>query len=140
MPDPPTDADSRQPMVAIQNSVSRADLAAAMAILTCSQTFAGAVSASVSQVIFAQGLRTNIPRYAPTVDVDSVVKTGATGFQSVVPPSDLPAVVAAYCKSINWVFYFVAGLSVLQFAFSWGVGWKSVRSKKEDMGGNSGKA
>ena len=124
-------------MLAVQNSVSSAEMPAAMAILTCSQTFGGAVALSIAQAIFTLGLRTNIPKYAPTVNLEAVIEAGATGFQLIIPSSELPAVLIAYCKSINWAYYFVASLSVLQFAFSWGVGWKSVKTKKVDRGGTT---
>lgn len=126
-------------MVAVQNSVTPTEMATAMAILTCSQTFGGAVALSIAQAIFTQGLRTNIPKYAPTVNVEAVIEAGATGFWLIVPSSELRAVLAAYCKSINWAIYLVVSLSVLQFAFSWGVGWKLVKIKKEDKGGNGEK-
>lgn len=130
----PANVNTRQPMVAVQNSVSPTEMATAMAILTCSQTFGGAVSLSVAQAIFTQGLRTNIPKYAPTVNVEAVIEAGATRFRLIIPSSELPAVLAAYCKSVIWVFYFAASLAVLQFVFSWGVGWKSVKTSKEDKG------
>lgn len=121
-------------MLAAQNSISTSQMPAAMAILTCSQTFGGAEALSIAQAIFTLGLRTNIPKYAPAVNLEAIIEAGATGFQSIVPPSELPAVLIAYCKSINWAYYFIASLSFLQFAFSWGVRWKSVKTKKVDGG------
>ncbi|KAL7803916.1 major facilitator superfamily transporter [Trichoderma afarasin] len=125
------------PMVAVQNSVSPADMSAAMAILTCSQTFGGAVALAVAQAIFTQGLRSNIPKYAPGVSAQVIIEAGATGFQHLIPPSELPGVLVAYVTSIDWTNYFVAGLSVLQFVFALGVGWKSVKGKQIDPAGGA---
>ena len=113
-------------MLTVQNSVSPSEMPAAMAILTSSQTFGGAVALSIAQAIFTLGLRTNIPKYAPAVNLEAIIEAGATGFQSIVPPSEL----IAYCKSINRAYYFVASPSVVQFAFSWVSGGNRSRLRK----------
>jgi hypothetical protein len=116
-------------MVAVQNSVSPDDVSTAMAILTFGQSFGGSVFLAVAQVIFSNGLRDTIPRYAPNVTPQTIIKAGATGFRELVPPADLPGVLVAYAKSIDRVFYLVVGLSVVQVFAAWGLGWRDVREK-----------
>ncbi|OOF90594.1 hypothetical protein ASPCADRAFT_156514 [Aspergillus carbonarius ITEM 5010] len=128
---------SQVPMIAIQNTVTDSDVSTAMAMMTCAQTFGGAIFLAVAEVIFAQALKSNIPQYAPSVDAATVISAGATGFRDVVSAQELPGVLVAYAKSVGEVFYLSAALSVVQFGFAWGVGWRSVKKgldkKKEEV-------
>ncbi|KAF7590250.1 hypothetical protein BBP40_003134 [Aspergillus hancockii] len=127
-------AASQVPMIAIQNAVIADEVSTAMAIMTCAQTLGGAVFLAVAEVIFAQALRTKLPQYAPTVTPETVIAAGATGFRDVVAAQDLPGVLDAYSKSVDQVFYLNIGLSVAQFVFAWGVGFKNVKKEKEKGG------
>ncbi|KAH1497862.1 hypothetical protein KXX42_002013 [Aspergillus fumigatus] len=120
------------PMIAVQNAVLPDELSTAMAILTFSQTIGAAIFLAAAEVIFSHGLRSTIPKYAPTVDSERVIAAGATGFRRIVSEASLPGVLIAYSKSIGHVFYLIAALSVLQFFLAWGMGWKNVSKPKED--------
>ncbi|KAL4767534.1 major facilitator superfamily domain-containing protein [Aspergillus nidulans var. acristatus] len=121
---------STQPtLLAVQNGVAPDDLSTAMAILTFSQTFGGSVFLAVASVIFSEGLKSQIPRYAPGVNPQQVIAAGATGFRDIVRGEDLKGVLRGYARAINWVFYLVVGLSVVQFGVSWGIGWVDIRPK-----------
>jgi hypothetical protein len=128
----------------VQNGVAADDLSTAMAILTFSQTFGGSVFLAVASVIFSEGLKSQIPRYAPGVNPQQVIAAGATGFRDIIGGEDLKGVLRGYSRAINWVFYFVVGLSVVQFGVSWGIGWVDIRPKaKEETkknGSEDGKA
>ncbi|KAJ9296564.1 hypothetical protein DTO271G3_5262 [Paecilomyces variotii] len=123
---------SQVPMIAIQNAVKGDDVSTAMAMMTCTQTFGGAIFLAVAEVIFTQALRVKIPEYAPSVNTEAVIAAGATGFREVVSTQDLPAVLVAYAKSVDQVFYLNTALSCAQFVFSWGVGWRSVKKEKKE--------
>ncbi|KAL4816742.1 major facilitator superfamily domain-containing protein [Aspergillus spinulosporus] len=121
---------STQPsLLAVQNGVAPDDLSTAMAILTFSQTFGGSVFLAVASVIFSEGLKSQIPRYAPGVNPQQIIAAGATGFRDIVGGEDLEGVLKGYAKAINWVFYLVVALSVVQFGVSWGIGWVDIRPK-----------
>ncbi|KAL1863008.1 hypothetical protein Daus18300_008164 [Diaporthe australafricana] len=59
---------------------------------------------ALGQVIFQKGLVTRLSDVVAPDLVDKVISAGATNFRSVVPASDLPAVVEAYGKSCTEVF------------------------------------
>jgi hypothetical protein len=118
-------------MIAIQNAVTGDDVSTAMAMMTCAQTFGGAIFLAVGEVIFAQTLKKKIPEYAPSVNAEAVIAAGATGFREVVSAQNLPGVLVAYAKSIGSVFYLNVALSCAQFIFAWGVGWRSVKEKED---------
>lgn len=119
-------------MIAIQNAVTGDDVSTAMAMMTCAQTFGGAIFLVVGEFIFAQTLKKKIPEYAPSVNAEAVIAAGATGFRQVVSAQNLPGVLVAYAKSIDQVFYLNVALSCAQFVFVWGVGWRSVKKGKEE--------
>ncbi|GAQ45157.1 hypothetical protein AtubIFM55763_006611 [Aspergillus tubingensis] len=126
-------AATQVPMVAIQNAVTPAQISPAMAILTFSQTFGGSIFLAVAEVLLTAGLRKKIPEYAPSVNPETVISAGATGFRDVVPAKDLLSVLVAYSKAIDEVFYLCAALCVVQFFFVWGMGWKNVRKGKQEQ-------
>ncbi|KAJ5746424.1 hypothetical protein N7520_011606 [Penicillium odoratum] len=117
------------PIIAIQNSLQPSQISVGMAVLMFTQTLSGAVFLTISNVIFDAGLRSLLPKDAPNADMTAIIAAGATGFRSVVSSEDLPGVLIAYAKSIDYVFYMTAGMGVLMFIISFGMGWKDVRKK-----------
>lgn len=102
-----------------------------MALVIFSQSFAGALFLSFSSTIFTNSLKTLIPKYAPSVDAQTIINAGATGFRKVITGTDLAGVLIAYAKSVDPVFYLTAGMAVGCFVFAWGMGWKDMRKKSE---------
>ncbi|CEL09673.1 hypothetical protein ASPCAL12806 [Aspergillus calidoustus] len=123
-------AATQAPMLAVQSNISPDDVSTAMAILTFSQTFGGSIFLAIANVIFTAGLRDQIPRYAPHVNPENVIAKGATGFRDVIAAEDLAGVLRGYAKAVDWTLYLAAALCVVQFASSWGLGWKDVRKKE----------
>ena len=103
----------------------------AMALVTFSQSFGAALFLSFAETIFSNSFGNLLSEYAPSVNAQSVVVVGATGFRSFVSGKDLAGVLIAYAKSIDRIFYLGAGLGAACFVFAWGMGWKDLRKKKE---------
>ncbi|KAH7374212.1 major facilitator superfamily transporter [Cadophora sp. MPI-SDFR-AT-0126] len=119
------------PMVAVQNILPLEQIPLGMSLISFCQTFGGTLSLSVAQNIFTCSLREGLARFAPTVDVEKVLNAGATGFRDVVQPSDVFAVTRAFDMSLRRIFYLAAALSLGCFTFVWGMGWHSVKAKRE---------
>ncbi|KAL4914509.1 major facilitator superfamily domain-containing protein [Aspergillus aurantiobrunneus] len=132
-------AATQGPMVAVQTGINPNDLSTVMAILTFSQTFGGTVFLAAGSVIFSEGLKSQIPVFAPGVDAAEVVAAGATGFRNVVAPGDLQGVLRAYARAVDWVFYLAVALCVVQFFSGFGMGWVDVRKEKGGMREQSGR-
>ncbi|KAG0650485.1 Efflux pump mlcE [Hyphodiscus hymeniophilus] len=120
-----------QPIIAVQNTLPFTQIPDAMALLMFAQAFGGALMLSFSDTIFTNSLKNLIPKYAPSVNPQTVIDAGATGFRSFIKGEELKGVLVAYAKSVDRVFYLTAGAAVGCFAFGWFMGWKDVRSKKE---------
>lgn len=120
-----------QPIIAVQNTVPPQQIPIAMALVTFSQSFGAALFLSFAETTFSNSFGELIPKYAPSVNGQSVVAAGATGFRKIVSGTDLAGVLIAYAKSIDRIFYLAAGLGAGCFVFAWGMGWKDLRKKKE---------
>jgi hypothetical protein len=102
-----------------------------MALAMFSQAIAGALFLSFSDTIFTNSLKTLVPKYAPSINPQTVINAGATGFQTVVNRAELAGVLVAYAKSVDRVFYLTAGAAVGCFASGWFMGFKDIRKRKE---------
>jgi hypothetical protein len=103
-----------------------------MSLIAFSQTFGGAIFLSFAQLIFSQGLNSGLAKYAPTVVSETVIVAGATAFRHVVTEQQLPGVVKAYSVAVSHTFYLATGCAAAWFCFSWGMGWYSIKKKKEE--------
>ena len=120
-----------QPIIAVQNTLPPAQLPLAMALVMFSQSMGAALFLSFSSTIFTNSLKTLIPKYAPSVNAQSIIDAGATLSRKDIPGTDLIGVLIAYAKSVDRVFYLTAGMGVGCFVFAWGMGWKDIRKKSE---------
>jgi hypothetical protein len=109
-----------------------------MAMIMFCQSFFSATFLSFADVIFNNSLRTIIPQEAPDINVDAVIQAGATAFRSVIPASDLQAVLVAYATSVDYVFYLAVGASCTAFLTCWGMGWVDIRKKQGPPGAPGG--
>ncbi|KAA8651484.1 MDR family MFS transporter [Aspergillus tanneri] len=118
------------PIVAVQNTLSPAQIPVAMALLMFCQTLGGAVFLVIANVIFSASLRTEIPWYAPGIDPETVIGAGASSVRDVVTSTTaLAGTLTAYATSVGRVFYLAVGLSGIGLASAWGMGWKDIRKK-----------
>ncbi|KAJ5246133.1 hypothetical protein N7468_001116 [Penicillium chermesinum] len=117
------------PLVAVQNTVAPRDISLGMSLLMFLQTLSGAIFLTLGDVIFDAGLKSTIPKDAPNVDPAVVIGAGATGIRSVVSGKDLAGVLVAYSKSVGYVFYMTAAMSVVMALCSLGMGWVDIRPK-----------
>jgi hypothetical protein len=100
-----------------------------MALAIFSQSFGAAVFLSLSELIFSNSFRTLLGENAPSVDAESVIKAGATGFRRFVSKTELAGVLVSYSQSIDRVFYLAAAMGAGCFVFALGTGWKNLKQK-----------
>lgn len=116
-----------QPILAIQNTVGGEDLAVGMSTLIFAQNIIASVLNSAASTVFSSGLRSQIPKYAPSIDPEAVIEAGATGLREVVPASELRAVLRGYVKAIDQVYYVTLASFGICVVIVWGLGWRDVR-------------
>ncbi|RDW85813.1 hypothetical protein BP5796_04138 [Coleophoma crateriformis] len=118
------------PFIAVQVVLSKQDMPTGNAIAIFFNSLGGAVSISVAQNIFANGLKTNIPIYAPEVSAAEVISAGATHLRDVVSAAALPGVLRAYMVALQHSFVIpivVGGFAAGSACF---VEWKTVKGKQ----------
>ncbi len=118
------------PFVAIQVVLNQKDMPTGNAIAIFFNSLGGAVSVSVAQNIFVNGLVKKIPIYAPDVDPLVVFNAGATHIADVVSAADLPGVLQAYNLALDEAFILPIAVGGIAFFLSFFVEWKSVKGKK----------
>ncbi|TKA69191.1 hypothetical protein B0A55_07076 [Friedmanniomyces simplex] len=128
----------QMPLVAVQNNLSPAMIPLAISLCMFTGMLFGALFLSASATIFTNSLRTLIPEYAPTADLEAIVVAGATGFRKVVAPDELAGVLLAYAKSVDRVFYLCAALAALCLPFSFGLGWTNIKAKAQKKNAAAG--
>ncbi|KAK3903976.1 major facilitator superfamily domain-containing protein [Staphylotrichum tortipilum] len=98
-------------IVAVQAAINHADVAMGNSIVVFTQSLGTAVVLALSNMVFLEELRREIPIYAPAVDPTAVIAAGATRFRAIVPEQDLPGVLMAYSRAIGHIYYPIITIS-----------------------------
>ena len=128
--------------IAVQNLVHPTQIPIAMAIVIFCQGMGGAISLVAANAIFSNTLKKQLEQRAGEIKIapEIIVNAGIRGFRKLVHGEQLVAVLQAYSKSVDTVMYFGIGVSVMAFAFAWGLGWKDIRVERSHDAIQSGKA
>ena len=95
------------------------------------QIFGGAIILAIAETIFDNILKTDIPKFAPGVNPETIITAGATAIRQTVSKAQLPGVLKAYSNGFDGVFYMAAGLGGLLFFVAWGMGFVDIRTNKK---------
>jgi hypothetical protein len=120
----------QMPFIAVQVVLNNKDMPTGNAMAIFFNSLGGAISISVAQNIFSNGLSTNLPKYAPEVSAEGVINAGATHLREYVKPALLAGVLKAYMVALAQAYVIpivVGGIATICACF---VEWKSVKGKK----------
>lgn len=124
----------QMPVVACQNVLPPAQIPVGMAVVTFAQQFGGGLFLAFGQLVFSNGLREGLAKFAPSVDAKEVVKAGATAVRDVVKNADLKDVLQAYNLGVDHCFYLAAACSAFTVFASFGMGFGTVnKARKKTM-------
>ncbi|KAL9082890.1 MAG: hypothetical protein Q9165_008743 [Trypethelium subeluteriae] len=115
--------------IAIQNTVSRASIPTAMAILILCQNLGAAIWLTLAQTVFSNSLHSALKKDAPGANAAAITAGGARMIRNIVSAQQLPGVLRAYSKGVDSTMYLGIGIGVVAFACAWGLGWKDIRKK-----------
>jgi hypothetical protein len=132
----------QQGFSAIQIVLPLDEVAIGTAAVVAFQSLGGAVFVSVGNTILQNSLLSaSRHNQLPGVDIQAVIKAGATEFRKKVPPEAIPALVAIYVKALQKVFLAAIPMAGLAFVSCLFLEWKSVNEKRaEDEEAQRGKA
>ena len=120
----------QMPFIAVQVVLNNKDMPTGNAMAIFFNSLGGAISISIAQNIFSNGLSTNLPKYAPEVSAEGVINAGATHLREYVKPELLAGVLKAYMVALGQAYVIpiaVGGIATICACF---VEWKSVKGKK----------
>ena len=115
--------------LAAQTVLPRADVPIGMAMMFFMQQLGGSIFLSVSQNLFSSNLVKRLTGVAG-LDTEVIVNTGATNLRSVVPASELGAVIDAYNYALTRVFIMAAALSACMILGALAVEWRTIKGKQ----------
>ncbi|CZS89902.1 related to aflatoxin efflux pump AFLT [Rhynchosporium graminicola] len=118
------------PFVAVQVVLSPADMPTGNAIAIFFNSLGGAIAISIAQNVFSNGLSSNLPKYAPDVDAQTVIHIGATSLKKFIAPNELPAVLKAYMAGLQQAYVFPIVVGGIATICACGVEWKNTKGKK----------
>ena len=123
----------QQAIQAVQAVVSPSMIPTATATVAFAQTFGAALFTSLGQTTFLNLLGPALHQYAPNVDAQAVINTGATNYLASLPHDSVTrkGVLLAYNQAITRTFYLAVGCGVAAFVASLGIGRTKVQTKKE---------
>jgi hypothetical protein len=124
-------------IIAVQANTTPEVTPIAMAILTFSQVFGGAIFVTTGNVIFTHELRKELMARLPNVDTESIINAGAGAVGEVVSKSQLPEVLWSYSKGVRATFLLSVAASCVMFFMSFGMGWKDIRKKPAAKAGEA---
>lgn len=124
------------PLVAVQTVLSLDDLPQGTVLVMFCQSLGGALFLGVTQTVFSNGLVTGIKKYAPGLDPNLLIHTGATQIRSVLTEnhleSEIRPAIQAYVSGLRDSYRLVLGLSAAAFVASLFLEWKSVKKDGQD--------
>ncbi|PSN61935.1 efflux pump protein [Corynespora cassiicola Philippines] len=130
-------------IIAVQYALPPSQVPLSLAFLIFAQNIGGAVSSVVATTIFSQTLTSKIHLYAPSVSSEAALAAGggADAVRALVPrgSEELAGVFRAYTMSLRNVLFLLLAFAAMSFIFSWGMGWKDIRKKKDVTSDNDEK-
>ncbi|KAK6594315.1 efflux pump antibiotic resistance [Botrytis cinerea] len=122
------------PFIAVQVVLNAKDMPSGNAIAIFFNSLGGAISISIAQNVFSNGLVKYVPQYAPEVNPAVIYAAGATHLRDVISPADLVGVLVAYCKALDQAFILAIAVGAIATICASFVEWRSVKGKKIDHG------
>ncbi|KIA75842.1 MFS toxin efflux pump [Aspergillus ustus] len=121
------------PLVAVQTALPVDDVSTGSAIITFTQTLAGALFNFVAQSVFQSRLVHNLHVALPGVDTARVADASPMEIRKAIDPEYLPQVLEAYSLAVTQVFYAGAALSALAVFGVLPIRWLSVKESRETI-------
>ncbi|KAG0650946.1 Aspyridones efflux [Hyphodiscus hymeniophilus] len=123
----------QQPLIAVQTILDISQVPIGTSVIIFLQTLGGALFVSIGNNIFNNKLVQDLAKYAPSIDPNIVLSTGATSIQHSIDKADLPGVTLAYNNALTQTFLAASIMAALTIFGSAAIEWKSVKGKKVEV-------
>ncbi|EXJ64869.1 hypothetical protein A1O7_01208 [Cladophialophora yegresii CBS 114405] len=129
------------PLVAVQTALPMADIPQGTVLLMFCQSLGGALFIAVGQSVFSNGLVEGAAKYAPDLDPQFLLRTGATAIRSALQQSgmegELRQAIQAYVYALKDCYRVSVAVSCVAFIASCFLEWKNVKKAKQAGGGEA---
>lgn len=119
------------PVQSAQQYMPKDQLAVGTAVVTFFQSFGGSIFLALGQTTFSNVLTPALGRFAPGLDPDAVLGSGATDVRGAVPAEYAEGVVLAYNEAITKTYYLAVGMSAACVVSAMGLGWRRVEKSEK---------
>jgi hypothetical protein len=132
----------------VQTVLPLNEVPVAIACVAFFQSLGGSLFISVAQTLFQNGLYSGIQKYAPSLDPETFLHSGATEIRSLLAEmhqeDKLHAVLQAYVDGLTHTYWITTACAIAAFLAACGLEWKSVKKghgqekakKNVEEGGN----
>ena len=117
----------QQTVLAAQTILPMADVPIGVSLIVLAQTLGGTVSLSAADTIFTSSLTSGIAESVPQVDQSTILKSGATSLQRLIPAEYLDAVLFHYNRAVVETWYLSLALACTSIIGVVGMEWKAIR-------------
>lgn len=120
------------PQVAVQTTLSDADVSMGQNIIVFAQNFGPALFITVAQSLFNSRLVSNLEEKVPGIGLNGTALStlGVSEIKKLVPAGELSEMLSAYDDAISQMLYLVVGLTCLTMVGSLTMEWRSVKEKR----------
>ncbi|KIW11817.1 hypothetical protein PV08_09090 [Exophiala spinifera] len=122
------------PLVAVQTALPMEDIPQGTVLLMFCQSLGGALFIAVGQSVFSNGLVEGVAKYAPDLDPQLLINTGATAIRSVLAQmgmeDELRQAIEAYVYALKDCYRVTIAVSGVSFIAACFLEWKSVKKEK----------
>ncbi|KAF7919910.1 uncharacterized protein EAE98_009144 [Botrytis deweyae] len=118
-------------VLVVQTVVPLVDVPVGTACVSFFQSLGGALFISVCQTLFQNGLKSGIEKYAPQLDPQLFLHSGATEIQQLLAQLNqeeaIGAVRQAYVEGLTRCYWVTTACAIGSFLAACGLDWKSVK-------------
>lgn len=119
-------------IIVVQTVLPRSKVPEAISCVSFMMTIGGAISLSISQALFQNGVVSGIQANAPQLDAFMFLQSGATEIRALLASMNregsLNVVLQAYVDGLRGTFWVPAVCAIAAFAAACGLEWKSVKN------------
>ncbi|KAI1294502.1 MFS toxin efflux pump [Xylaria venustula] len=116
-----------QPWTAIQIALPPEDIPTGLSAVSFAISIGAALIIAISQSIFTNTLRGSLSAI-PGLDVDRIIRSGATDLLKIIKPSEKDVVLNAYNWAVTRSFWACVAVSLVGLLAALCMEWKSVKS------------
>ncbi|KAK3169203.1 hypothetical protein OEA41_008586 [Lepraria neglecta] len=121
----------QQTVLAAQTILPLAQIPIGVSLMVLAQTLGGTIALSAADTIFTTSLSSSLAESVPQVDQATVLSSGATNLQKLVPADSLNEVLKLYNRAVVKTWYLSLALACASIIGTAGMEWKRMKPAQE---------